>query len=212
MCFYWVYGIPLWIWAGEKRNAPPSKTLLVAPVSKISDLAGQMWRDLSIGICLNSPIVLSFFYSYYVTTREIVARILDAGYRACVRNIIHPPGPYLSLPWPLTIFLPPALNVRAPSSLPNLFKEARAFMAPLNIIIIIRRIYRLLARHWKTPMPSHRSIPVLNVSLASKEIFAGTIKLPLLFEVYASLIALAALSLYGCAKWFERESTIFRET
>jgi hypothetical protein len=43
------------------------------------------------------------------------------------------------------------------------------------------------------------------------EIFAGTITVPLLLEVYATLIALAALSLYGCAKWFERESTIFRE-
>jgi sodium transport system permease protein len=53
-------------------------------------------------------------------------------------------------------------------------------------------------------------IPVLNVSLATREIIAGTIKPLLLAEVYASLFALAALSLWGCARWFEREETIFR--
>ena len=83
-------------------------------------------------------------------------------------------------------------------------------MAPLNIIIIIPVLIGLLPGIELNAVTS--LIPVLNVSLASKEIFAGTIKLPLLFEVYASLIALAALSLYACAKWFERESTVFRET
>ena len=51
---------------------------------------------------------------------------------------------------------------------------------------------------------------MLNVSLASKEILSGTISYPLLAEVYASLIVLAGIGLYGCAKWFGREQTIFR--
>jgi sodium transport system permease protein len=53
-------------------------------------------------------------------------------------------------------------------------------------------------------------IPILNVSLATKEIIAGTVKTGLLLEVYASLILLAGLSLFGCARWFQREETIFR--
>jgi sodium transport system permease protein len=55
-------------------------------------------------------------------------------------------------------------------------------------------------------------IPVLNVSLATKEIIAGTIKPLLLVEVYVTLFILASLSLWGCAKWFGREETIFRGT
>ena len=58
--------------------------------------------------------------------------------------------------------------------------------------------------------PVTAMIPVLNVSLATREIIAGTIKPVLLAEVYASLFVLAALSLWGCAKWFGREETIFR--
>jgi sodium transport system permease protein len=53
-------------------------------------------------------------------------------------------------------------------------------------------------------------IPILNVSLATKEIIAGTMQTSHLVIVYASLTALALLSLYGSVWWFKRESTIFR--
>ena len=53
-------------------------------------------------------------------------------------------------------------------------------------------------------------IPILNVSLAAKEIISGTITPGLLAEVYASLVVLAGTSLYGCTWWFERERTMFR--
>lgn len=53
-------------------------------------------------------------------------------------------------------------------------------------------------------------IPIFNVSLATKEIIAGTVKMGLLFEVYAVLVVLAVIGLYGTSKWFGREETIFR--
>jgi sodium transport system permease protein len=53
-------------------------------------------------------------------------------------------------------------------------------------------------------------IPVLNVSLASKEIFSGTINPGLLLETYASLIFLACISLFAARRFFSMESVIFR--
>ena len=53
-------------------------------------------------------------------------------------------------------------------------------------------------------------IPILNVSLATKEMLSGSINWILLSEVYASLIVLAGFSLWFCVKWFNREETIFR--
>jgi sodium transport system permease protein len=53
-------------------------------------------------------------------------------------------------------------------------------------------------------------IPVLNVSLATKEIIAGTMNKGYLAVVYLSLAAYAVLSLWGSALWFKREGTIFR--
>ena len=82
-------------------------------------------------------------------------------------------------------------------------------MTPLNIVIIIPVILGLLPG--LTLSTATALIPILNVSLAIKEIFARTIEPVLLVEVFASFLLLAGASLYFCTKWFEREQTIFRE-
>jgi sodium transport system permease protein len=53
-------------------------------------------------------------------------------------------------------------------------------------------------------------IPILNVSLATRAIIAGTIEPALLAEVYASLVFLAALGMWVCTRVFNREDVIFR--
>ncbi|MFW5759226.1 MAG: ABC transporter permease, partial [Bacteroidota bacterium] len=53
-------------------------------------------------------------------------------------------------------------------------------------------------------------IPVVNITLATKEIIAGTIHIPYYLVTVFSLIGLAALSVLFCAKWFGKESNILR--
>ena len=53
-------------------------------------------------------------------------------------------------------------------------------------------------------------IPILNVSLASKDIFAGTMNPLYMIEVYLSLFGFAAISVALCARTFNNEKTIFR--
>jgi sodium transport system permease protein len=81
-------------------------------------------------------------------------------------------------------------------------------ISPLMIVVILPVMIGLFPGIELDPVTA--LIPVLNVSLATKEIIAGTIKTGLLLEVYASLLVLAGVSLFGCARWFEREETIFR--
>ena len=81
-------------------------------------------------------------------------------------------------------------------------------ISPLNIAVIMPAAIGMIpgvTMDWQTAL-----IPVLNVSLATKEILAGTIRTTDLVLVYVSLIVLAVASLYGSAWWFRRESTIFR--
>lgn len=203
MCFMGCMYPALDLGAGEKERAT-LETLLVAPVSKIQILLGKCGVIVLSGFASIANSFIGFFIAVMLQ-REIVARILEALQGMFeISSILL----VLSLCLPLTIFFAAALM--SVSIFAKSFKEAQSIMAPLNIIIIIPVFIGLLPGIELNAITS--LIPVLNVSLASKEIFAGTIKLPLLFEVYASLIALAALSLYGCARWFERESTIFRET
>ena len=53
-------------------------------------------------------------------------------------------------------------------------------------------------------------IPILNVSLASKDIIAGTMNPLYMVEVYFSLFGLAAISIMLCSRAFNNEKTIFR--
>ena len=88
------------------------------------------------------------------------------------------------------------------------FKEAQSMITPFNIAIIFPALLGTLPGielNAKTAI-----IPIMNVSLATKEVLAGTINPLLLTEVYLSLIIFAFISLLFCVKWFQREETLFR--
>jgi sodium transport system permease protein len=90
------------------------------------------------------------------------------------------------------------------------YKEAQSLISPLSIVVIVPALVAVMPG---TELNSLTAlIPVLNVALASKEIIAGTVDPLLLAEVYVTMFLLAGLSLWGCAKWFQREETIFRGT
>ncbi|MBC8346860.1 MAG: ABC transporter permease [Candidatus Marinimicrobia bacterium] len=88
------------------------------------------------------------------------------------------------------------------------FKEAQSIVAPLNIVIIFPAIIGTLPGMELNGMTA--LIPILNVSLASKDIIAGVINPVYMGEVYISLFGFAGLAIFWCVKMFNREKTIFR--
>ena len=88
------------------------------------------------------------------------------------------------------------------------FKEAQSIVAPLNIAIIFPAVIGTLPGVQLDLITA--LIPILNVSLASKDIISGSINPLYMAEVYLSLFGFAALSLYWCVRSFNKESTIFR--
>ena len=88
------------------------------------------------------------------------------------------------------------------------YKEAQSIVAPLNIVIIFPAVIGTLPGIELNMITS--LIPILNVSLASKDIIAGVMNPLYMTEVYLSLFGFAALSLFWCVRSFNKESTIFR--
>ena len=88
------------------------------------------------------------------------------------------------------------------------FKEAQSIMAPLNIVIIFPAVMGTLPGIDLNTVTA--MIPILNVSLASKDIIAGAMNPLYMAEVYISLFGFAALSILWCVKAFNKESTLFR--
>jgi sodium transport system permease protein len=88
------------------------------------------------------------------------------------------------------------------------FKEAQSIAAPLNIAIVFTAVLGTLPGVELNAMTA--MIPILNVSLASKDIIAGTMNPLYMVEVYFSLFGLAAISIMLCSRAFNNEKTIFR--
>lgn len=88
------------------------------------------------------------------------------------------------------------------------FKEAQSLVTPINFLIIVPAMVGMIPGielNWKTAL-----IPIVNISLISKDILAGTVSLGMLLEVFSSMILLAIVSLVFTRWWFNREEVIFR--
>ncbi len=187
--------------AGEKERGT-METLLTAPVSRFQILLGKFSVVVLTGI-LSAGVSMLGMYMAVRQVKEIppelfdvIMGILDAQTIALVVLLLLP----------LTVFF--AAFLLSLSVFAKSYKEAQSLISPLTIVVILPVLVGMMPGLALDPTTA--AIPVLNVSLATKEIIAGTVKLPLLAEVFGTLILLAALSLWGCAKWFEREGTIFR--
>jgi sodium transport system permease protein len=187
--------------AGEKERGT-LETLLTSPASRFQILLGKFGVIVLTGV-LSAAIGILGLYMGIRQNKEVPQELLDA-----ILGILEPQSIalVLSLLLPLTIFF--AAFLLSLSIFAKSFKEAQSIVSPLTILVILPVAIGLIPGI--TLNATTALIPILNVSLATKEIIAGTIAPGLLALVYVSLIFLAAVSLYGCSKWFEREETIFR--
>lgn len=187
--------------AGEKERGT-METLLTAPVNRFHILLGKFGVVVVSGL-VSAVVSMAGLYIGIKQAPELPPEFLDL--------IVHIFGwdtilLLLSLLVPLTIFF--AGILLSVSLTARSFKEAQSMISPLNIAVILPAAIGLIPgveMDYRTAL-----VPVLNVSLATKEILAGTIQTPHLVLVYTSLVLLALASLYGSAWWFRRESTIFR--
>lgn len=189
--------------AGEKERGT-LETLLTTPASRFQILVGKFGVIVLAGIVSAAVSMTGLFVAVMqFRSLPIPPELLDV-----VKNILAPGTLALifSLLFPLSIFF--AASMLSLSIFARSFKEAQSLITPLNIVIIVPVFVALLPGielNAKTAL-----IPILNVSLAAKEIVSGTIEPGLLAEVYVSLVVLAGASLYGCTWWFDREKTMFR--
>ncbi len=187
--------------AGEKERGT-IETLLTAPVSRLQILLGKFGVVVLTGIA-SAAISLVGLYVGFRQMPEVPSDALEAILGILeVKSIVL----VLTLLLPLTVFFAGVLL--SLSIFARSFKEAQSLISPMTIVVILPVVVGLLPGmelNAKTAL-----IPVLNVSLATKEIIAGTARWGLLAEVYASLILLAAAGLLLSARMFSRESVIFR--
>lgn len=189
--------------AGEKERGT-IETVLASPATRSEIVLGKFMVITLAGF---TTAVLSIVWLFITVKQmgELPKDILSA-----IMKIIgfKSMATLLSLLLPLCIFF--AALLLSASVFAKSYKEAQSIIAPLNFIVIVPvfiGIFPGIKLNATTAL-----IPILNVSLAAKDIVAGTIKTGLLIEVYMVLFLLAGLGIWFCTQWFKRESVIFRGT
>jgi len=187
--------------AGEKERGT-LETLLTSPAGKFEILLGKFWVVVLTGI-ISASISIVGMYIGVLQMKDIPAELMNSILGILeTRSIVL----LLSLLLPLTCFF--AGILLSLSIIAKSFKEAQSILTPLMIVVIVPAFIGLLPGmelDGKTAL-----IPILNVSLATKSIIAGNIQPLLMAEVYLSLLMVAGLSLFACAKIFQSEKNIFR--
>jgi sodium transport system permease protein len=187
--------------SGEKERGT-IETLLTAPVGRFQILLGKFAVVVLTGL-LSASVSMLGLYAAVRQNAELPPQVMDT-----VLGILNVGSILLvlSLLLPLAVFF--AAILLSLSFFAKSYKEAQSLISPLTIVVLLPVAIGMIPGIELNA--STALIPVLNVSLATKEIIAGTIQPLILAEVYLSLTILAAVSLLASARWFEREETIFR--
>ena len=188
--------------AGEKERGT-LETILSSPASRFDIVMGKFLVVLLFSIATAFLAMLGVLIMVYQFLPTIETNITQT-----VMDMLGPRRIFIimSMVLPVSAFF--AAVALAISIFARSFKEAQSMMAPLNIIIILPAMIGMLPGFKLTAVTA--AIPILNLSLATKAILGGSADPILIAEVYLSLFFLAGVSIYGCAKWFNREETLFR--
>ncbi|MDP7565894.1 MAG: ABC transporter permease, partial [Candidatus Marinimicrobia bacterium] len=187
--------------AGEKERGT-LETILSSPASRLDIVLGKFL-----------VVLLAAFLTAFLALGGMavgIQRIPDIPPEVLIviNEVLNPKtiGLIMTLVLPVAAFFSAmllGLSIYARS-----FKEAQSIVAPLNIVIIFPAVIGTLPGMELNAITS--LIPVLNVSLASKDIIAGIINPLYMAEVYISLFGFAGLAIFWCVKMFNWEKTIFR--
>ncbi len=189
------------LFTGEKERKT-LETILTTPVSRLEILLGKMVVIVSTGIISAILAIAGLFVAFQVTVDmpDMIAGV--AG------DMLSPSFILLTLLmlFPLTVFF---AGIMIPLTIyAKTFKEAQSMLTPFTFLVIFPAMVGLLPGIELTTITA--IIPIVNISLATKEILAGTIEVPLLLLTVGSLFAYAALAVGFCVKWFGNETNVLR--
>ena len=201
-CFMGAMYPALDLGAGEKERGT-IETLLTSPAGRMEILLGKFGVISLFGFLSAISGILGLVVGLQFIT-DIPAEIIETAKSIIQLKTITL---ILLLIVPVSILFSAVLlsiSIYAKS-----FKEAQSLVAPINILIIVPAMIGIIPGielNWKTAM-----IPIVNISLISKDILAETVTTGLLFVVFSSMIFLAVIGLIFTHWWFNREEVIFRD-
>ncbi len=201
--------------AGEKERGT-METLLCSPVGRVDIVMGKFLMILtaSLGTVMCSLVSMGVTFSVggSLIARRIGGDDAAAASRAAEKfasmTTLDPLGlvAVLGMVLPMVVLFAAVLFTL--SLFAKSFKEAQSYVSPLIIVILMPAMIGMLPGvelNWRLAL-----VPILNVSLASKELVSGVWHWELLALIFASTCGYAAIALSLAVRMFNREDVVFR--
>jgi sodium transport system permease protein len=188
--------------AGEKERGT-LETILSSPVSRTDLVLGKFLMVMTASVVTTALSLTSMGASL-----AWAGRSAGAGADAAFKLSFDPSSivAIVILLVPLAVLF--AVVEIAVALLAKSYREAQTYVSPLMFLVIVPAIIGALPGvelNWKTAL-----IPILNVSLVSKEIFAATYHWSYIALIFATTCLYAAIGLAAAVHMFNREDVLFR--
>lgn len=197
--------------AGEKERGT-METLLCSPVARVDIVLGKFLMVLT-GSLSSMALSLASMAGTAMIGGSLLsspAGKMDAGAQAMTSGMpmIDPAGVLgmLVMVFPVAVLFSAVLFTVALFAKSN--KEAQSYIAPMMFVIIIPAVIGMLPGielATKTAL-----VPILNISLVSKEMLSGIWNWHYIGLIFASSSVYAAVALGLAVRMFNREDVIFR--
>lgn len=201
--------------AGEKERGT-METLLCSPVHRVNIVLGKFLMVMTASIAtmcltlLSTGISLAIGGSFFAGGGKVAAQAAGTAKAAAdVMPSIDPLGIFgvFAMIAPVAVLF--AAGLLTISLFAKSYKEAQSYVSPLIIVVIMPAVLGMLPGIELTAKTA--LVPILNLSLACKEMLSGVWHWPYLALIFGSTCAYAAGALALCVRMFNREEVMFRE-
>jgi sodium transport system permease protein len=192
--------------AGEKERGT-IETILCSPVSRTHLVLGKFLMVLTASMVTAVLAITSMAVSFGGGKKMLLGAThgaADAALQITITGKAMVSIFFVVLP--LAVFFSAALL--ALSLFAKSFKEAQSYISPLMIVVVLPAVAALLPGVELNP--GLALVPVLNTSLVSKEIIAGTYHWNLIALIFLSSSVYAGVAIAITVKLFQREDVLFR--
>lgn len=189
--------------AGEKERGT-LETILVTPVSRLDIATGKFLTVLTASVI---TIILATT-SMSLTASFGFAKIGQFASEQQIQFSIKPLSILLllALMFPIACLFSSALLSVALFA--KTYKEAQSYITPLMFVVILPAMISFLPGFeldWRLVF-----IPIVNISLAAKEVLMGTYKWGFILLIFISTFIYAGFSIFVTKRLFEKEEVLFR--
>lgn len=189
--------------AGEKERGT-LETILVTPVSRLDIATGKFLTVLTASLIT----ILLATTSMSLTAGFGFAKMGQFASEQQIQFSINPLSIilFLVLMFPIACLFSSALLSIALFA--KSYKEAQSYITPLMFVVIFPAMISFLPGfelNWHLAF-----IPIVNISLAAKEILMGTYKWGFIVLIFISTFIYAGFSIFVTKRLFEKEEVLFR--